>query len=49
MVEGAFLAPVVSVDALLFATKGVDGLKFTTYPWTDPTNWIPTKARPKNR
>jgi hypothetical protein len=39
MVDGGFLVPVGSVDALLFATKGVDGLKFTTYLWTDPTNW----------
>jgi ABC-type transport system substrate-binding protein len=43
MVEGAFLVPVASVDALLFATKGVGGLEFTTYPWTDPTNWTPAK------
>ena len=43
MVENAFLTPVVSVDALLFATKGVDGLKFSTYPWPDPTNWKPVK------
>ncbi|RBP14316.1 peptide/nickel transport system substrate-binding protein [Roseiarcus fermentans] len=43
MVENAFLTPVVSVDALLFATKGVDGLKFATYPWPDPTNWKPAK------
>jgi len=43
MVEGAFLVPVVSVQALLFATHDVDGLKFTTYPWTDPTNWKPAK------
>ncbi len=43
MVENANLVPVVSVDALLFATKDVDGLKFTTYPWSDPTNWKPAK------
>ena len=43
MVENAFLTPVASVDALLFATKDVDGLKFTTYPWSDPTNWKPAK------
>lgn len=43
MVEGAFLVPVVSVQALLFATHDVDGLKFTTYPWSDPTNWRPAK------
>ena len=43
MVENAFLVPVVSVDALLFATKGVEGLKFSTYPWSDPTNWKPAK------
>jgi peptide/nickel transport system substrate-binding protein len=43
MVQNAFLVPVASVDALLFATKGVDGLKFTTYPWSDPTNWKPAK------
>ncbi len=41
MVENAFLVPVVSVEALLFATHNVDGLKFTTYPWSDPTNWKP--------
>jgi ABC-type oligopeptide transport system substrate-binding subunit len=43
MVEGAFLVPVVSVQALLFATHDVGGLKFTTYPWSDPTNWQPSK------
>jgi peptide/nickel transport system substrate-binding protein len=44
MVESAFLVPVASVDALLFAAPhGVDGLKFTTYPWSDPTNWKPAK------
>jgi hypothetical protein len=43
MVENAFLVPVVSVDALLFAADGVDGLKFGTYPWPDPTNWKPAK------
>jgi peptide/nickel transport system substrate-binding protein len=43
MVENAFLTPVVSVDALLFATKDVDGLKFPTYPWPNPTNWKPAK------
>ncbi len=43
MVENPFLVPVVSVDALLFAKDGVDGLKFTTYPWPDPTNWKPAQ------
>jgi len=43
MVQGGFLTPVVSVDALLFASKDVDGLQFTTYPWSDPTNWKPAK------
>ena len=43
MVENANLVPVASVDALLFATHDVDGLKFTTYPWPDPTNWKPAK------
>jgi hypothetical protein len=43
MVENAFLVPVASVDALLFAANGVDGLKFSTYPWPDPTNWKPAK------
>lgn len=43
MVENAFLIPVASVDALLFAAKGVDGLDFTTYPWPDPSNWKPAQ------
>lgn len=43
MVEGAFLVPVVSVDALLFAAKSVSGLDFTTYPWPDPSNWKPAE------
>ncbi len=43
MVQGGYLTPVVSVDALLFATADVAGLDFTTYPWSDPTNWKPAK------
>lgn len=43
MVEGAFLVPVVSVDALIFATDDVDGLEFGTYPWPDPSNWKPAE------
>jgi hypothetical protein len=43
MVEHAFLVPVASVQALLFATKDVAGLNFSTYPWSDPTNWRPAK------
>lgn len=43
MVENAFLVPVASVDALLFAAKTVDGLEFTTYPWPDPSNWKPAQ------
>jgi hypothetical protein len=43
MVQGGFLVPVVSVDALLFASKDVTGLKFSTYPWPDPVNWKPAK------
>jgi peptide/nickel transport system substrate-binding protein len=43
MVENAFLVPVVSTEALLFATKDVKGLDFTTYPWPDPSNWVPAK------
>ncbi|CAN5268067.1 ABC transporter substrate-binding protein [soil metagenome] len=43
MVENAFLVPVVSTQALLFAGKGVKGLDFTTYPWPDPSNWVPAK------
>jgi len=41
MVENAFLVPVVSTEALLFSTDKVAGLKFSTYPWPDPTNWVP--------
>ena len=43
MVQGGFLVPVVSVEALLFAADGVDGLEFGTYPWPDPVNWKPAK------
>lgn len=43
MVENAFLVPVVSTQALLFTTGAVKGLDFTTYPWPDPTNWVPAK------
>jgi peptide/nickel transport system substrate-binding protein len=43
MVQGGFLVPVVSVEALLFAGDGVDGLEFGTYPWPDPVNWKPAK------
>ncbi|MEJ1229743.1 MAG: ABC transporter substrate-binding protein [Galbitalea sp.] len=41
MVDGGFLVPVASVDALLFASKKIAGLDFTTYPWSDPTQWKP--------
>lgn len=43
MVQHPGLVPVVSVEALLFATKDVAGLDFTTYPWSDPTNWKPAQ------
>jgi peptide/nickel transport system substrate-binding protein len=41
MVKNAYLVPVASTDALLFATSSVTGLKFGTYPWPDPTQWKP--------
>ncbi|WP_180899897.1 ABC transporter substrate-binding protein [Martelella soudanensis] len=43
MVENAFLVPVASVDALIFASDDVTGLDFTTYPWPDPSNWKPVE------
>jgi peptide/nickel transport system substrate-binding protein len=41
IVNNAFLTPVAATDALLFSSKKVAGLKFTSYPWPDPTNWKP--------
>jgi peptide/nickel transport system substrate-binding protein len=42
MVKNAFLVPVAATDALLFSSKKVTGLDFTSYPWPDPTNWKPS-------
>ncbi len=39
--QNAFLTPVAATDALLFSSKKVAGLDFTSYPWPDPTNWKP--------
>jgi peptide/nickel transport system substrate-binding protein len=41
IVKGAFLTPVAATDALLFSSKKITGLNFTSYPWPDPTNWKP--------
>jgi peptide/nickel transport system substrate-binding protein len=41
IVKNAFLTPVAATDALLFSSKKVAGLDFTSYPWPDPTNWKP--------
>ncbi len=42
IVKNAFLTPVAATSALLFSSKKVTGLNFTSYPWPDPTNWKPT-------
>lgn len=41
MVKNAFLVPVAATEALLFSSKKVAGLDFTSYPWPDPANWKP--------
>ena len=41
MVQNAFAVPVASTSAILFSSKKVAGLDFTSYPWPDPTNWKP--------
>jgi peptide/nickel transport system substrate-binding protein len=41
IVQNANLVPVAATDAILFSSKKVTGVDFTTYPWPDPTNWKP--------